>query len=268
MSLSSTALVKLTQAKQYLKLDAAANEIIEAEGVGTGDGETKVFTLDNTPVSGTLYLFVNGVLQIENTDFTLSGKAITFTDAPTNGHLITAAYEATVSEDTFESYDNDLIEHFINAATRIAERDSGHAFVQREITENRVGDGTKMLLLNYRPVSAIGSVTLDGVSLTDGTEYESFKDQGYLLCNSGVWTKDKDIIITYTPGHGADRDAAQAAVPEAVTAVLLLVADMYENRGDRVDQETIKDLGSASYKLPSRASGLLRGLGENTMGIF
>jgi len=33
MSLSSTALVKLTQAKQYLKLDAAANEIIEAEGV-------------------------------------------------------------------------------------------------------------------------------------------------------------------------------------------------------------------------------------------
>jgi len=69
---------------------------ISGENVGTGDGNTKTFYLDNPPVvrdSETIY--VDGVSQTKDTDYTidyLTGK-ITFTSAPPDGASITADYE-------------------------------------------------------------------------------------------------------------------------------------------------------------------------------
>lgn len=48
---------------------------------GTLDGTNKTFTLATAP-AGPLLLFLNGVEQLEGTDYTLSGTAITYTVAP------------------------------------------------------------------------------------------------------------------------------------------------------------------------------------------
>lgn len=68
---------------------------IVGENVGTGDGTTTVFFLNGAPIifeSDTVYL--NGVPQVRNTDYTInvSSGQITFTVAPAGGVSITADY--------------------------------------------------------------------------------------------------------------------------------------------------------------------------------
>lgn len=57
----------------------------------TGDGITVAFTLSHTPVSGTLFLYLNGVLQDNPDDYSVSGTTITFVSAPTG--KITTNYQ-------------------------------------------------------------------------------------------------------------------------------------------------------------------------------
>lgn len=62
----------------------------------TGDGTTTDFTL--TEFSGTQLwqVYVDGVLQEEGTDYTVSGDTITFTSAPADGAKIMATYRYDV----------------------------------------------------------------------------------------------------------------------------------------------------------------------------
>jgi len=159
MSLSDTALVTLAQAKNFIRVDAATSLNVPAEYVGLGDGETVEFTLDNTPISGSLKLYVDGVLQVEDTDFTISEATITFTTAPVADAPITASYDTTAGDNTFESYDDNLLENLINAATKKAEVYTGRAFIQRSITESHNGDGLDILRLYRQPVALVTSVS-------------------------------------------------------------------------------------------------------------
>lgn len=54
---------------------------MEEVPTGTLDGTNKVFTISKQPIPSSLTLFVN-IDQREGTDFTISGKVITFTVAP------------------------------------------------------------------------------------------------------------------------------------------------------------------------------------------
>lgn len=253
MALSDIALVTVPQLKAYLKIDAVAALVIEAEYVGMGDGETTVFTLDYAVVEGSLRLYVDGELQVENTDFTLSDTTITFTTAPASDMPITASYDKVAVDGTFESYDNEVLELLIEAVTQKAENYTGRAFVQREIVETRIGDGTKMLKLYKQPVVSVASITVDGVEFTGWSERLSIGR----LYHSTVWTRDAEVVITYTAGYGVDRAATQALVSQVVDAVLLIIAFLWENRVDRVDKDSISGLSSTSYKLPSQAEELL-----------
>ncbi len=320
MALSATALVTLIQAKNYLRLDAANSLIVWAESVGEGDGSDKTFSLDNTPIDGSLRLYVNNVLQVETTDYTISDANITFVTAPGSGLQITASYEYTASSDTFEEYADDELEDLIEAATKIAEDASDRAFIQRTITESHEGDGDAVLYLFKRPVDSIASVVrqvsetgsdgdgttvawtlaeapaagtvkvyIDGVVQTLTTDYtisgsvvtfvtapaadekiaftydhtiirvNEYTEQlkkGRII-GAAKWAKNVIYEIVYIAGEAATRAATQTLVPDAVTAVLLIVADLYEHRGDTVDVETITGIGETSYKLPSRAANLL-----------
>jgi len=280
MALSDTALVTLVQAKNHLRLDVANSLHIDAEYVGMGDGSDKTFSLDHAPVEGSLKLYVNGTLQTETTHYSISGADITFVTAPTLNHPITASYDYAASSDTFEEYDDSLLEILINAATKKCEDYCQQAFIQGTITENRIGDGGNLLMLNKRPISILSSITLAGTALTEDTDFTLYKEEGYLTRPVSVspwttdilslcWTEGAKIIITYIAGYGDTRAAVQALVPDAVLAVLTAVSVWYENRLG-LKSQTISGLGSSAYgeigELPEASKRLLSSLNTN-LGI-
>ena len=58
-----------------------------------GDGTTTEFTLSETPAaSSTINVYVDGALKTITTDYTLTGKKVTFVTAPTNGEEIRVDY--------------------------------------------------------------------------------------------------------------------------------------------------------------------------------
>jgi len=320
MSLSDTALVTLTQAKAHLRVDAMASQHIYAEYVGIGNAVAVAFDLDNTPVDGSLRLYVDGTLQVETTDFTISAATITFVAAPGDGEAITAAYDTAAADDTFESFDDLLLEKLIEAATKKAEDYTGRAFIQRSITESHFGNGSKVMNIYKQPVDSITSVvrkvsenvglgdgstvafsldevptaasvllyvdgvlrelttdyTLDGADITFVaapadeakvtakythtilaiSEYTEWLSIGRLYAE-GVWTVHKIFEVVYVAGYDATRAAVQALIPDAVAAVLLMVAYLYENRTDQLKSESITGLGSVIYDIPSQAKELL-----------
>jgi hypothetical protein len=56
---------------------------------GAVDSSNTVFTLATAPAGGVL-VFLDGVLQVEGTDYTISGGTITFATAPATGSVVTA----------------------------------------------------------------------------------------------------------------------------------------------------------------------------------
>ena len=310
MALSSTALVTLTEAKQHLRIDVETNLRIDAEFVGTGDGSDTTFDLDNTPVSGSLQLYVNNVLQVETTDYSLSTATITFVTAPGNGLPITASYDKTASSNTFASYEDSLIEALIDAATKKAEEYTGRAFIQRSITEYHTGEGYAFWL-NKQPVDSVTSVVkeineavgtgdgstvaftlkevptsdsltvyIDGVQQTVTTDYTlsgavvtfvsapsadekitAVYTHTILNINeytvrmpvgrlAGTWAKGIQYKVVYVAGYAATRAATQALIPDIVSAVLLMVAYLYENRVDMLHGESTSGISSVTYELP------------------
>ena len=320
MALNDTALVTLAEAKEYLRVNAATNLQVYAEHVGTGDGSDKTFSLDNTPVGGSLKLYVNNVLQTETTHYSISGADITFVTAPTSTYPITASYDKTASSNTFESYEDLLLENLIEAATKKAEEYTGRAFIQRSITEYHTGDGSNSIWLFFQPVDSITSVVVslseaigtgdgsdttfslsevptassltlyvDAVVQTVTTDYTiSGADITFVsapsadakitakythtilaineyaerlpvgrLQNAGNWVNGLTYKIIYVAGYASTRAATQALVPDVVSAVLLILANLYENRTDQLKSESVAGLGSVAYALPSQAEMIL-----------
>ena len=258
MTLSTNALVSLLQAKSFLKIDATASLHVPAEYVGAGTGTEDDFTLDHTPVEGTLQLYVDNILQVETTNFTLTTNAIKFVLAsiPGNGKIITASYDYAASSNTFESYDDDILERLIETATKLAEDYTGRVFVNQTITENRIGDGLGRIMLYKRPVTDITSVTVAGTALTEWTERLSI---GRIYADFPI---DDEVVIVYTAGYGVDRNTVAPLVPQAVSAVLVAVAALYNNR-QGLQSESISGIGSVDFGelgLPEQSRKLLQGL--------
>jgi hypothetical protein len=317
MALNTTALVTLPEAKNYMRKDAAAALHVDAEYVGAGDGAETHFSLDHAPVSGSLKLYLNNIPLTETTHFTISGANITFVVYPPNGQPITASYDYAAGDDTFEGYDDVLLEHLINAATKKCEDETGRAFIQRSITDSINGSGMDALRLPKAPVVSVSSVSyrrvvvktgdattlafalgytpksdtltvyIDGVlkstpadyslsaqtvtftaapaldaeivfrfevKLTLGTNYTEKLHMARLV---GSWVKDYEYVVTYTAGYGSTRVLAQAAVPEAVMAVLAAVAIWAENRLG-VKSEGVTGVGSVEYSDPGHLPALSR----------
>jgi hypothetical protein len=65
---------------------------------GTVDSSNTDFTLSNTPATGSLRVYVNGVRQKVTDDYTLSGTTVTFITAPETGDKILCDYFTTAGE--------------------------------------------------------------------------------------------------------------------------------------------------------------------------
>jgi hypothetical protein len=309
MTLANTALVTLNQAKAFLKIDPAVSLHIDAEYVGVGDNNATVFTLDHAPLTGTYKVWTNTAgtpaLKVETTDYSISSTTLTFVVKPAAGVIITASYDYAAATDTFESYDDDILERLIEAATKKAEDYCGRRFINVAETEQHTGDGTKILRLYRRPINSITSVvykkvdafTGDGSTLVytlsesgtlhavyvagtlktvtthyavSGTtltftggnapaddaevvvrysvtvthiDYEEFLSIGRL---KGTWYKDYIYEVVYSAGYGADRATVQPLIPDAVMGVLVILANLYNNRVG-VESEFYPGNGSTSY---------------------
>lgn len=79
-------------------LTLASNVVREADYVavetltGTPNGVLAAFTLAATPVTGSVQIFVNGLLQRPTTDYSVSGNTVTFTTVPALGDWLAASY--------------------------------------------------------------------------------------------------------------------------------------------------------------------------------
>ena len=321
MALSDLAMATVAQAKAHLRIDSAAALHVSAEFVGVGDGADLTFDLDHTPIEGTLRLYVDNTLQVETTNFSISTATITFVAAPGLNKGITANYDYAAGDDTFESYDDLLLERLLAAATKRAEDYTGMAFVQGSVTEYHTGDGSDILRLYKAPVQSITSVVrqvseavatgdgatkiftlnetptasslslyVDGTIVTDPTHYDltgstitfgtaptdgakitgkythtllpvnEYEEMLYinrLRCVDCVWEVDKIYKVVYTTGQAATREAAQVLFPDAVTAILLIVASLFENRTDEVKSIAEHEIGSVDYSMPSKAMKML-----------
>lgn len=65
---------------------------------GTIDGVNKVYVLSDTPDANSVYVHVNGMLQLPNAnDYSISGSTITFTSALSEGDILIVNYRKTVA---------------------------------------------------------------------------------------------------------------------------------------------------------------------------
>lgn len=70
-----------------------ANIFTQEVPTGTVNGVNDTFTLSAIPVySSTVMLYVNGILLIQGTHYTITNDTITMNVAPTSGQLLYAVY--------------------------------------------------------------------------------------------------------------------------------------------------------------------------------
>jgi len=73
------------------------SEIKLADESANCDGTNTTFTLDSSPVTNSVQVFLNGLLQQEGSgeDYTLTGTTVEFTTAPESGDILLIHYIAT-----------------------------------------------------------------------------------------------------------------------------------------------------------------------------
>ncbi len=70
------------------------------------------------------------------------------------------------------------------------------------------------------------------------------------LHREDLWTANRIFRVVYVAGYAVSRADTQVLVPDAMAAVLLMVAYLYENRVDLVHAESVSGVGSVTYELP------------------
>lgn len=155
-----------------------------------------------------------------------------------------------------------LIADYLAGAVKTAEREAGRQFVTASLKlvlddfpREGCDEGDTVRL----PVGPVQSVTSIVYTDTAGVSQTLLTTDYYVGANTGrirpatYWPSTRDgspenVSITYVAGYGA----ASACPAEAVAAVLLILADRYEHRGD--------EGGEAERPIPLAALRLLRGM--------
>jgi len=139
--------------------------------------------------------------------------------------------------------EDSLLAALVEAATAAVERASGLTLLNREVTAILQSDGTDVLMLPVRPIGALQSVSAvspEGAkSPLDAAAYRL--EQGLFPRLRLLEETTGRLEIACTVGFGADWNAAP---PDLRQAVLLLVAHLYENRGENPGC-ALRDSGAA-----------------------
>lgn len=171
------------------------------------------------------------------------GKVVITTPAITYPITVSEVKEQTIIDSGFTA-DDTLIEAMIKAATGYAEAYCRRKFITATITEyyNAFPVSSKGFELSFKAI-AVNSVKYKDSDNTEQTwaaanyqadlfatptEIREAYNKTYPLTYNELNT----VYVEYTTGYGA-----AAAVPQEIKqALLLMVADMYENRTDSIER--------------------------------
>jgi uncharacterized phiE125 gp8 family phage protein len=132
-----------------------------------------------------------------------------------------------------DNTDDALLTRLITAVSELIERSSQRVFGQATYTETRNGTGGRFLVLNNRPVTAVSSLTINGITIPQST---SFTVDGWVVespwkvtlrgyshrFDEGV----QNVQITYTAGY--------ATVPADVAQACCLMVGLFYKERDRM----------------------------------
>jgi len=151
-----------------------------------------------------------------------------------------------------DNEENTLIHNIIHAATRAAERYLNQAIITQTITEKLDRFKDIDIYLSVSPLQSVTSVSYKDSNNTSQTmssgDYvvDDYSDPARLSIGFGktwptTYGNRNDVTIVYQAGYASESSGVPYSIRQAI---LLICADMYENRTDYV-----KRLPSASEYL-------------------
>lgn len=156
------------------------------------------------------------------------------------GDLTTLAdVKAYLSPPLATTADDALLARLITAASQFIQSWLNRSIASASYSDTRNGTGGTRLFLRNRPVTAVGAVTVDGVSIVPSDPPPL--SAGYLFDDSAVYLVShcftrgaQNVVVQYTAGYAA-------TPPEIAQACIALVVLRYKER-DRIGQAS-KNLG-------------------------
>jgi uncharacterized phiE125 gp8 family phage protein len=162
--------------------------------------------------------------------------------------------------------DDDYISTLLAGAVQHAQRESGRQFCTATFAltlddfPSYCDGGDSTIRLPVGPVAGVDSVVYrdaDGVTQTLATSDYSVGVKTGRLIPATYWPATdpaalENVTVTFSAGYGGRADVPA----DAVAAILLLLADRWENRGDNVANFL------ADRPIPAGALRLLRNLGD------
>lgn len=154
-----------------------------------------------------------------------------------------------------------LVLSLLDQASAAVESWCGRTFARETVSETfrLAAAHNAALLLSRRPITAIASVTEDGVALAAG-DREHDADAGMLWRLSSdqrtAWTARK-IVVSYTAGYLLPGDPNRTLPHEIERATLIVAASIFAARGrdPLLRSESVDGVATASYLDPRAGAG-------------
>lgn len=154
-----------------------------------------------------------------------------------------------------------VISALIPAASGFIESYCDRVFLQASYTETRNGNGGSRLFLRNGPVSAVASVTVDGLTVPAATNAVTF---GYVFDDLAVYIREggypgrfnrgvQNVTVAYTAGFAAIPPEVNQACVELI-AFKLAKRDRIDKKNEVLAQQTV---GFDMSDMPAGAKTLL-----------
>ncbi|HEY1503366.1 MAG TPA: head-tail connector protein [Stellaceae bacterium] len=167
----------------------------------------------------------------------------------TTGDLTTLAnVKAYLSPPLVTTADDALLSRLVTAASQFIQSWLNRTIAAASYTETRSGAGGTRLFLRNRPVTAVASVTVDGVAIAASSPAPMgdgylFDDSSVFLIGHSFTRAAQNVTVQYTAGYAS-------TPPEIEQACIALVALRYKER-DRIGQAS-KNVGGETVSFQQK----------------
>lgn len=118
-------------------------------------------------------------------------------------YMTAAEFRARPFGVPLRQFEDDQINEFLQVATEAVENHCERVFSSLDWTETFMGDGTDSFLVQQYPITAIKSITKDGVALDEDSVFvrTTLNDNmGRLQLDGDTFSASSTYVVTYTAG--------------------------------------------------------------------